>query len=284
MLISTIKNAINTYYTEIYGAIYDAAWTAYTQITPQETLPVVALKYVETAGYLAAWALRWTIMTARIKIIAEDAPIPYLRAFYNKADFYEQDRDLTAEELFDLFQNFYTLKLPPEFPQALRFEQLRTQLHHALGGDEVVRQLVQAHTEKLLDASSFLSITGFLGLFDTLKVTTEIPGSEALEDDSLYVDALLGEADGYEGDNSDLELTITTTRRVSTTGYLQQTLLGASPPVFSPTTFPRTITAPRLSEEGCRLQMALFPSIALSVRVVDAKQSLIPAEPSRLTI
>jgi hypothetical protein len=291
MLISEIKKSIDTYYTEIYGAIYDAAWTSYTQITPEQSLPVVAMKYVETAGYLTAWALRWTIMTARLSIIAEDQPIPYLRAFYKKANFYEQDRDLTAEELFDLFENFYVLKLPPEFPQALRFEPLRTQVHIALGGDEVVRQLVDAKAQNLLDAALFFSLTGFLAL----SVTTEMPDIDALTDDSLadsLADTLLGVVDGYERDSDNDDQPLPTMVRASTilssntssstTSYLQQTLLEDSHTGLSPTLFPKTVDTPSLSEEGRKLQKALFP-VAPPVTAID-KTKTVTQEPSRLAI
>lgn len=98
MKISAVKNAV----TSFYDWIYNAAWTPAPANPALEAYGETFARNVKNATAMVLWAMLRTAFAVK-----EPLSVSTLRNFYDSLPDQKNDRDLTKQELFSLFEKFY---------------------------------------------------------------------------------------------------------------------------------------------------------------------------------
>jgi hypothetical protein len=145
MKISLLKEAIDTHHTNMSTQLYQNVWEPVEDISEETSYIDRGLKYLQSLSHLTGWFSRVSMLKVLDFLAMEPEPVEYLKEFWNSAeDKLDNDgnpRDLTTQELFDLYIDFYCREPSAELSIEFHFQDLRRALYRELGGENGMREL-----------------------------------------------------------------------------------------------------------------------------------------------
>jgi hypothetical protein len=145
MKITKLKEAIDAHHSKMSAQLYERVWEPIDEISEETTYVDMGYKYLQTFSYYTGWLARVSMLKVLDFLTMEPEPVEYLKEFWktteNKDLINGQPRDLTLQELYDLYTDFYCRKPSEKFSIEFHFRDLRRAISDELGGAAGILEL-----------------------------------------------------------------------------------------------------------------------------------------------